>query len=257
MLDIFETDIPQLTGDEKRDVYVYVPEAEGRFPVLYMFDGQNVFYDEKATYGKSWGMLEYLEENDVPLIVVGVECNHHDEKEECGGRLSEYSPFDFSDPQWGDIKGRGAITMKWFVKELKPYIDDNYPTLDGREHTFIAGSSMGGLMSVYALCKYPNVFSRAAALSPSFVFAPDKVYEMIEKARFRRDTVLYMDYGQKEIKWSNSREVYARACSLLIEKKVLLESRIVPDGQHNEASWEKQIPFFMDALFYGLEELWK
>ena len=81
MLEIFETEIPQLTGDELRRVYVYVPDQKGCFPVLYMFDGQNVFYDEDASYGKSWGMLEYLEESEMPLIVVGVECNHHDEKE--------------------------------------------------------------------------------------------------------------------------------------------------------------------------------
>ena len=62
MLDIFETSIPQLTGDEKRKVYVYVPDFEGEFPVLYMFDGQNLFDDEEASYGKSWGLLKYLEE---------------------------------------------------------------------------------------------------------------------------------------------------------------------------------------------------
>ena len=58
MLDVFETSIPQLTGEEERKVYVYVPDQEGVFPVLYMFDGQNLFSDEKASYGKSWGLLE-------------------------------------------------------------------------------------------------------------------------------------------------------------------------------------------------------
>ena len=77
MLDIFKTEIPQLTKREKRKVYVYVPDWEDRFPVLYMFDGHNLFDDGEATYGKSWGMLKFLEENRVPLIVVGVECNHH------------------------------------------------------------------------------------------------------------------------------------------------------------------------------------
>ena len=67
-------------------------------------------------------MLDFLDENNVPLIVVDVECNHHDEKHRYGGRLSEYSPFDFSDPEYGDIKGRGHITMEWmtigFLKRL-------------------------------------------------------------------------------------------------------------------------------------------
>ncbi len=252
MLDIFETTIPQLTGEEERKVYVYVPEEEGEYPVLYMFDGQNLFDDEEASYGKSWGLLKYMEESETPLIIVGVECNHHDEKEKCGGRLSEYSPFNFGDPEWGYIKGRGRKTMNWFVKELKPYIDDNYPTLPEREYTFISGSSMGGLMTLYAICSYGKYFSRGAALSPSIGFVPEKVLGMIEKTRFRRGTVLYMDYGEREIGYMNTREVYGKVAAALVNKKVLLESRIVPDGEHNEASWEKQVPFFMDVLFYDL-----
>lgn len=252
MIEIFKTDIPALTGKEKRRVYVYTPEYEGRFAVLYMFDGQNLFFDDHASYGKSWGLTEFMERNDLPLIIVGVECNHHDEKDKVGGRLSEYSPFDFDDPGWGSIKGRGKITMDWFVNELKPYIDDNYPTLTDRKHTFISGSSMGGLMTIYALCEYNDVFSRGAALSPSIDFSFYQVMHMIERAKFKKNTILYMDYGEKEITYGNTRQYFAEACDLLIKKKVLLDSRIVPGGSHNEASWEKQIPFFMNTLFYRL-----
>ena len=252
MIDIFETDIPQLTGKEKRKIYVYVPDQEGRFPVLYMFDGHNVFFDEDASFGKSWGIYDYLVYNDVPLIVVGVECNHHSERYRRGGRLSEYSPFDFNDPEWGKIKGRGKITMDFFTKELKPYIDDNYPSKPDRRNTFIAGSSMGGLMTLYALCEYNDIFSRGAALSPSISFSPDKVLHMIGKAKFRRNTVLYMDYGENEIKYGNTREEFAEVTGALIRKKVLVDSRIVPGGNHNETTWEKQVPIFMEILFYRL-----
>ena len=252
MIDIFETDIPQLTGKEKRKIYVYVPDQEGRFPVLYMFDGHNVFFDEDASFGKSWGIYDYLVYNDVPLIVVGVECNHHSERYRRGGRLSEYSPFDFNDPEWGKIKGRGKITMDFFTKELKPYIDDNYPSKPDRRNTFIAGSSMGGLMTLYALCEYNDIFSRGAALSPSISFSPDKVLHMISKAKFRRNTVLYMDYGENEIKYGNTREEFAEVTGALIRKKVLVDSRIVPGGNHNETTWEKQVPIFMEILFYRL-----
>lgn len=252
MLEVFKTDIPELTGKEKRKVYVYVPDQEGPFPVLYMFDGHNLFDDEEATYGKSWGMLEYLEESQLPLMVVGVECNHHPEKHRYGGRLSEYSPFDFSDPYYGNIKGRGKITMEWYTKALKPYIDDNYPTLPERRYTFISGSSMGGLMTLYALSEYNDVFSRGAALSPSVGFDPEGVLKMISKTRYRKNTVLYMDYGEKELKQHKAEGEFADVCAALIRKKVLLESRIVPKGEHCEASWEKQIPFFMDVLFYDL-----
>ena len=150
--------IPQLTGKEKRRAYVYVPDEatenpDYRYPVLYMFDGQNVFFDSHATYGKSWGMLEYLQANNVPLIVAAVECNHHPDN----GRLKEYSPFTFEEERFGHVPGKGKITMDWFVNVFKPIIDRNFPTLPDREHTFIAGSSMGGLMTVYAVTKYNHV----------------------------------------------------------------------------------------------------
>jgi hypothetical protein len=61
-----------------------------------------------------------------------------------------------------------------------------------------------------------------------------------------------MDYGEKEISYRNTRNDFADVSAALIRKKVMLESRVIPDGEHNEASWEKQVPFFMDALFYEL-----
>lgn len=248
--------MPELTGDEERTAYVYVPdgvcaEPETRYPVLYMFDGQNLFSDADASFGKCWGILKYLTENNVPLMVAAIECSHHDEADECGGRLSEYSPFDFGDPQWGKIVGRGRLTMEYYVNEFKPYIDANYPSLGDREHTFISGSSMGGLMTLYALMEYNHVFSRGAALSPSLSFTPDAVKQMIREARPRR-TVLYMDNGSREMRRQRAKDVYADVTALLIKKGVLLESRVVPGGDHSETSWERQVPFFMETLFYNL-----
>ena len=106
--------------------------------------------------------------------------------------------------------------MAFITKEAKPYIDDNDPVLPSREYTVIAGSSMGGLMTLYALSRYGKYFSRGAALSPSVGFSPAKVMEMIDKAKFRRDTVLYMDYGEKEIAYRNTREVFGEVAAPLI-----------------------------------------
>lgn len=253
MLEKWEITIPELTGEEERNAYVYVPEGyeeDVRFPVLYMFDGHNLFDDEEATYGKSWGMLDYLEETHIPLIVAAVECSHHDEDEECGGRLSEYSPFDFKSRHWGEIKGRGKLTMDFYTRDFKSYIDANYPTLPQREYTFISGSSMGGLMSLYALIEYNDVFSKAAALSPSIGFCPKDVTNMIRNSNVDKNTVLYMDYGEQEFRYKRIREIYGKTCAELMKKGILLQSRIVPGGFHSEASWEKQIPFFMDVFFY-------
>lgn len=246
--------IPKLTGCEKRRAYIYLPtsyryHAERRYPVLYMFDGHNVFFDEDATYGKCWGMKEYMDYTRTQMIIVAVECNHSPDH----GRLKEYSPFDFSDPGFGYITGKGNLTMDWIAEYLKPYIDCSCRTLPDREHTFIAGSSMGGLMSLYALFAYNHVFSRAAALSPSLWTNPEKIGHMIQSESIRRGTVLYMDYGSNEIaNHDNMIEEYSRICGLLLEKKVHLTSRIVPNGNHCEASWEQQIPFFMNTLLYEM-----
>ena len=248
--------IPALTGKEKRKAYVYVPDAyraddSRRYPVLYMFDGHNLFADADASYGKCWGMLDYLTANNVPLILAAIECNHHSESDPCGGRLSEYSPFDFSEHGWGDIRGRGALTMDYYINDFKPWIDAHYPTLPDREHTFIAGSSMGGLMTLYALCAYGATFSRGAALSPSLGFNAGAVKDMIRSANLA-GTVLYMDNGSEEMRSQRAKKLYGSATALLIEKGAHLTSRVVPGGVHSEASWEKQLPFFLPTLFYDL-----
>ncbi len=250
MIDVLPVTIPALTGDGSRRAYVYVPAAASyenrRFPVLYMFDGHNVFFDEDATYGKSWGMGEYLDRTGTPLIVAAVECNRAPDY----SRLSEYSPYDFSSERFGDIKGRGPLTMDWLLNSFKPFVDRRYPTLPDRGNTFIAGSSMGGLMSLYAVCCFNGTFSRAAALSPSLGFGADVLEEMIRNADLGDDTVLYMDIGETELNWPGAGRNFRHFCGLLQEKHVLLTSRIVPGGMHCEASWERQIPFFVPALLY-------
>ena len=254
MVDIFNLTISQLTEDEERTAYVYVPDGDPnrRYPVLYMFDGQNLFYDETASFGKSWGLLKYLEENHTPLIIASVACNFHREDHRLGGRFSEYSPFSFEEPTIGKIKGRGKITMDWLTQEFKAHIDASYPTLPDRDHTFIAGSSMGGLMTLYAILEYNSFFSRGAAVSPAMYFSSEEVKEMIRNSEVGRDTVLYMDYGEMELFDSRGDQIWKEAVRLLQDKRVLLESRIVPGGIHSEVTWEKQIPFIMAVLFYEL-----
>ena len=77
MLDKFEVTLPSLTWDEPRFAYVYCPDKPGKYPVLYMFDGHNVFFDEDATYGKSWGMLEFLEEKKQSGAIRQIGFSYH------------------------------------------------------------------------------------------------------------------------------------------------------------------------------------
>lgn len=241
--------IPPLTGDKLRRLYIYLPDSydskpENHYPVLYMFDGHNVFFDNDATYGKSWGMKEYMDQTKTELIIVAPECNH-----EGNGRLSEYSPADFSNKTVGTIKGQGHTYMNWLVHTLKPDIDREFRTLPDREHTLIAGSSMGGLMSLYAVSVFNDVFSKAACLSPSLWISGNKVMAMLAGSAFGPDTRIYIDYGSKELSnHAASSRALTRVSNHLFNRGVYLTFRVVPDGTHCEASWEKQIPIFMKCL---------
>ena len=241
--------IPQLTGKKKRACYVYLPGdyehyPERRYPVMYMFDGHNVFFDADATYGKSWGMGNYMDRRREQMMIVAVECNH-----EGNGRLEEYSPFDFENDTLGEIRGKGKLYMDWLTKKLKPMIDANYRTLPDRENTLICGSSMGGLMALYGACAYNKVFQRAACLSPSLWVDPVQVETMILSAKIRNDTCVYLDYGSEEIPNHPANvEALTMVSHCLLSKRVNLTFRIVPGGNHSEASWERQIPVFMRCL---------
>lgn len=259
MIKVWEITIPPLTGSEKRRAYVYLPASyktnpNKRYPVLYMFDGHNVFFDDHATYGKSWGMKEYMERSKTEMIVAAVECNHDPDN----GRLKEYSPYDFENDHFGKIEGRGEETMDWMIHTFKKQIDKKFRTLRDREHTFIAGSSMGGLMSYYAVLQHNDVFSRAACLSPSLWTDPEKLMELATEAPVDPNTVIYMDYGSKEFgNHDQMLQGFSAFTAALMNRRIYVQSRIVPEGEHCEACWEKQIPIFMEALTYGLKKVQK
>ena len=246
MIKVTKLQIPELPTEKPRRLYVYLPagyENSGKkYPVIYMFDGHNVFYDSHATYGKSWGMGEYLRRSKKQVILVGVEC--HPENE---GRLSEYSPWDIAAGRFR-LTGRGRETMEWFTKTLKPAIDSEYRTLPDREHTMIAGSSMGGLMAVYAAVEYGGVFSRAAALSPTIFLNPKKMAELIA-GKSLKNTRIYMDYGSAETEEHPApwRQMFTLA-GRLSKAGAYVAARVVPGALHSEAYWEQRIPVFMDYL---------
>ena len=239
--------------EQRRRAYVYLPvmykaQPRRRFPVLYMFDGHNVFFDEHASHGHSWRLAEYLDFSGLPLIVAAVECNHSPDN----GRLREYSPWTFDDPEVGHVEGSGHETMEWFVHSFKPTIDRRFRTIPWREQTFIAGSSMGGLMSLYAVARYNHIYSRAAALSPHIWAGKDKLIELLHQAPMARDTVIYMDWGAAEVDRNMARD-QRHVADALFDRKVSLTARVVPGGEHSEESWERQAPFFLETLMYGVE----
>ena len=157
--------IPQL--DRHRRVWIYLPESYGtskkKYPVLYMNDGQNVFDEATSAYGE-WGVdeaLDSLGKQHKEIIVIAVD-NGADK------RLNEYSPYDME--KYG--KGEGDQYVDFLVQTLKPYIDKHYRSKKDEKNTFIAGSSMGGLISFYAILKYPKIFGAAGVFSPAFWITP-------------------------------------------------------------------------------------
>ena len=245
MIEQIEVTVPAPGGEQKRSAFVYLPKAyngKKRFPVLYMFDGQTAFYDETAPYGDSWRMGEILDGLNAELIVAAVECDKEN-------RLTEYSPFPFTSP-FGSSGGKGAVYMDWLVQTFKPAIDESYFTLPAREHTYILGSSMGGLMTLFALCRYPGVFGGGAALSPSLWIDPEACAEMITAAEWKKRPTLYLDYGAQELKNHGNRQRHGlTACfGALMEKNAAFTFRLIEGGTHSEKSWREQIPVFLKFL---------
>jgi predicted alpha/beta superfamily hydrolase len=240
--------IEEFTSPElgnRRDILVYLPPSyhldDRAYPVLYMQDGQNLF-DPATSYAGDWKLLRLLASaarRGLELIVVGVPNMGVD-------RLSEYSPF--VDPTQGG--GSGDRYVDFLTRTLKPAIDGRFRTLPGRDHTGIAGSSMGGLISLYAFFRSPPVFGFTGVLSPSLWFAGDAIFSAVEDAPYRPGRV-YLDIGTLEGPAHVARARRMRDLLMLKGYRLgdtlrWLESR---SGRHDEASWARRfaraLPFLL------------
>ena len=241
-----------------RDILVYLPPsyptANRTFPTLYMHDGQNLF-DDATSFAGEWGVdeaLEALAEEGIEAIVVGVPNTGAD-------RLHEYSPF--HDVRFGG--GRAADYVTFIVDTVKPLVDEAFRTTGDREGTGTIGSSMGGLISLYAFFERPDVFGAVGAVSPSVGFARGALMDYLERARFVGGRI-YMDVGTHEgrPRTRESRkpgdkpgeyvELVRRARDLLVRKGY----REGPDlmyveeegAGHNEAAWAERLPQLLRFL---------
>lgn len=226
--------IPEL--DKKRKIWIYLPEGyesgNRQYPVLYMHDGQNLF-DEKTAFAGEWKVDEALDrmyrENGFELIVVAVDHGNAD-------RISEYTPW--PNPEYGG--GEGDKYVDFLVNTLKPYVDENYRTLPEAENTGIMGSSLGGLVSFYALLKYPGTFGKAGVFSPSFWFS-DEVYSFAESNGQLNENRMYLLGGGRE---GNVEEDNNRMTETLLRlgfPSANLTNKIVPTGTHSESFWSQYV----------------
>lgn len=231
--------------DRERTVRIYLPPgyeaSRQRYPVLYMHDGQNLF-DEATSFAGEWGVDETLNalagSRGLRVIVVGID---HGGAE----RMHELNPWD--NPEFG--KGEGEPYMAFVVKVLKPWVDRHYRTRPDRRHTAIMGSSMGGLISTYAISRYPEVFGSAGIFSPAYWLAP-QVFTDTGAHPPPAAARLYFYAGGSESE--NMVPDMKRMVELL--RRAGLPARnlaveVDPVGRHNEAAWRARFPRAVAWLF--------
>jgi predicted alpha/beta superfamily hydrolase len=230
-----------------RDLSVYLPpsyrDGDRHYPVLYMQDGQNLF-DPAASFAGSWRVdlaMDRAASRGIEGIAVGIPNAGED-------RISEYSPFD--DSQTGP--GRAVEYVGYLAETIKPMVDARFRTLPRRETTVVAGSSMGGLVSLFAGFARPDVFGVVAALSPSLWYAGRAIFGLLEAAPLHPGKI-YLDVGRLE----GVRTVDdARRLRDLLRAKGYLpgaQLRYVEDraGKHEEAAWGRRfqaaLPFLLSS----------
>lgn len=254
---------------DSRNVTVWLPpdydQNAGPYAVLYMHDGQNLF-DPATSYAGEWGVDEVLSalmaEGKVRnTIVVGIWNTPK--------RYADYYPAEALRRTPPDIQeGFKAMTgtaplsdgyLTFIVEELKPYIDRTYRTDPGRESTFVMGSSMGGLISCYAVARHPDVFGGAGCISTHWPMAgvgpdgaPDEVREVLFKGMLdtladglNPDAVrVYYDFGT--IGLDAHYEPYQTRVDAMMAAKGFFQGRNwmtvkVEGGDHHESSWRRQL----------------
>ena len=246
-----------------RNVDVWLPDGYNpgnKYSVVYMHDGQMLFDSTQTWNKKEWKVDEVFsklisEKKIEPCIVVGI-WNTPD-------RITEYFPdkiFDLIDPElqksisekYGNGKKTNADNyMMFIVSELKPYIDHHFSTLPDKSHTAMIGSSMGGLISVYAICEYPEFFGGIASLSTAwFSFldpnyaVPMAVFEYLNKNLTPpAGHKIYMDYGTGES--DKPYELTQSFVDLIAKGKGFNEtsykSAVYQKDEHEENAWSRRL----------------
>jgi predicted alpha/beta superfamily hydrolase len=249
-----------------RTVEVWLPphygtEIGSRWPVIYMHDGQNLFDRAVAFGGIDWGVGEALARLvKVGLtdgaIVVGIWNTGE-------GRWREYMPQKALGSRAALARFRGQVGgaplsdryLRFLVHEVKPFVDSAYRTLGGRENTFVMGSSMGGLASLYAVCEYPHVFRGAGCLSTHWPAGDGAVINYVRRAlpspgRHR----FYFDYGTETL--DAEYEAYQKQADTILRAAGYREgvdwvTRRFPDAEHSERSWRERVHIPLLFLLEG------
>ena len=255
---LIKRDVYYAPAGQTRKLHILLPEGyeagEERYPVMYFFDGHNLFRDEDATYGKSWGLETYLRAWDKRLIIVGAECSH-----EGNARLSEYLPYEVYRGWLSGTEPLGEATMRWLMEEVKPMIDAEYRTIPFRECTGIGGSSMGGLMAAFAVVRWNHLISKAACVSPALTPCAPALWREMNGHPTDPDTRVFLSWGTREAPGIDNPDEEDRSSGTY--RRIRATANKIEaaggaayaycqiGGRHCEADWERQLPLFMPFLW--------
>ena len=261
-----------------RNIDIWLPEGYSdttKYSVLYMNDGQMLYDPENSWNKQSWNVddvaTELFDANKIKnIIVVGI-WN--------GGQTRHVDYFPQKPFEYLSIVEKNTVTtqlqkagkekesfkpqsdnyLKFLIKELKPYMDKKYSVYTNSENTFIAGSSMGGLISIYAICEYPEVFGGAACMSTHWVGTftldnnpiPDSFLKYMDKKLPNpKDHKIYFDCGDQTLD-ALYPEIQKNVDSLMIDKGYTKSNWITkyfPGEDHSENSWNKRLNIPLEFL---------
>lgn len=252
-------DMPQL--DRKRAIRIYLPKnyslENKNYPVLYMHDAQNLFYPNMSFSGHSWEICENLDLIESQGLTEGIILVAIDNSNLRNGvgRLDEYSPWvrNFMNgipKDWRgeeDFGGEGDKYSDFIANTLKDYIDNTFRTKKEKEYTFIGGSSMGALISLYIGTKYTDKFSKLLLVSPAFWFAYDDLLKYLIETN-KNDLFVYMDMGTEETSDSENPDfpkIYLDSVygigEVLKGKVKKLIFKVFEGANHSEKAWASRI----------------
>jgi predicted alpha/beta superfamily hydrolase len=239
-----------LTTD--RDVLVYLPpgyerEAERRYPVLYLHDGQNLF-DGATSFipGQEWRVDEtaqaLIESQAIePVIIVGVYNTGRE-------RVEEYTPS--ADPRFR-VGGKAELYGRLLVEELKPFIDSRYRTRADAKDTGLGGSSLGGLVTMYLGLQYPQVYGKLAVVSPSVWWDRRRILADVASFGSEERARIWLDMGTDE--GANAADDARRLRDALVSKGWRLDSDLkyfeAQGARHTEADWALRVDPMLRFLF--------
>jgi predicted alpha/beta superfamily hydrolase len=242
-------EIPGLAGARPCTIWfppAYFRDPQARFPVAYMFDGQNLFGDE-GSFSGGWHVHRVMDaraaKGKVVPIVVGI---HH------GGatRAEELSP-------WGIGRGKHGkadALLDWVTGTLRRFVAEDLRVLEGPEHTLVGGSSLGGLAALYAGFRHPDVFGRVLAMSPSLWVHRGGIHAIARQARLAPGARFYLDAGGREMGGRMLHDA-ERLAWLLAERGLVPSQDLMwrPDqrGSHNERAWSRRLPKAVRFLYDG------